>query len=130
MRVRTMHDEIRELLEMPKWQAYLRGEHPVPQGTANSLGGDAIVLHYLGDTTRAQEVSYAASIAYACEVQGYIDRYGDERSGLIRLFYAALYRNLAGRRDEARPLWERLVHIHRHIALDEMRQSHKGCERI
>jgi hypothetical protein len=94
----------RNVFEDPDWRPYATGEAELPEASSSSRLM-ATFLFYLGDMQRAKETSYSYSI-YSEE------RY--ERTILqfhrnVALFDAALFRDLAEVKTEARKLWQKII---------------------
>lgn len=111
----------RNLIESPIWGAYFRGESQLPNRphTADQI---ATFLFYLGDVDRARDVAYLFS--RYCE-ENYT-KYPSVLNSLYHLFRTALFRDLAGRQQDAEQQWGILVSLRRTIGEDYILKSRRA----
>ncbi|MCI0563087.1 MAG: hypothetical protein MN733_31805 [Nitrososphaera sp.] len=105
------------------WGSYAKGVAPFPQEEIHVAGVSATFLFYLGYLEQAKEASYLYSTYMEAEAW----KRFSEFDRIYTVFLAALFRDLAGARQEVQELWPRIVDWRQKLSVAQLykaRQSH------
>jgi tetratricopeptide (TPR) repeat protein len=114
-------DVVNETIEFTPFKSFLEGNTDISE-KANIANTLAIALFYLGHLDKAREASYA----YSVFEESKIPKIPREINRLRPLYEAALYRDLSGRKNEAKDLWKRFVEIAERIPEDQILKERRA----